>query len=344
VPDLLRVTACELRTARLDEDWAALADHVRSERSDLVVLPEMGFAPWFGLRREFDPAVWAQAVAAHERALAGRVPDLAPAVVLGTAPVERGGRRLNEAYVADEGGVRPAHHKFHLPDEEDFWEASWYERGDGTFEPVDAGPARAGFLVCTELWFGDRARAYGEAGVHLLAVPRCTPRESLDKWLAGGRTAAVVAGAYAVSSNHGDERFGGQGWIVDPEGDVLAVTSAREPFVTAEIDLAAAEQAKRTYPRYVPARWAPAGRAAPTRSCLVHRDGVACGMATYEYTTSVITHGFLGRKDEELDRRELEKTLNEMGAQGWELVKVLTHMALHREKDGHLLLFKRAAG
>jgi hypothetical protein len=30
-----------------------------------------------------------------------------------------------------------------------------------------------------------------------------------------------------------------------------------------------------------------------------------------------------------------------MGAQGWELVKVLTTMALHGEKDGHLLLFKR---
>jgi hypothetical protein len=67
-------------------------------------------------------------------------------------------------------------------------------------------------------------------------------------------------------------------------------------------------------------------------------------MATsFEYTTTVITHGFLGRKDEELDRKALEKELNQMGAQGWELVKVLTHTALHGEKDGHLLLFKRAA-
>jgi N-carbamoylputrescine amidase len=73
-------------------------------------------------------------------------------------------------------------------------------------------------------------------------------------WLAGGRTAAVVAGAYAVSSNHGDERFGGQGWIVDPDGRVLAITSAEEPFVTVDVDLDGAEAAKRTYPRYVPAR------------------------------------------------------------------------------------------
>jgi hypothetical protein len=64
-------------------------------------------------------------------------------------------------------------------------------------------------------------------------------------------------------------------------------------------------------------------------------------MSTYEYRTSVITHGFLGRKEEELDRQELERELNRMGADGWELVRVMTDTALHREKDGHLLLFKR---
>jgi hypothetical protein len=66
-------------------------------------------------------------------------------------------------------------------------------------------------------------------------------------------------------------------------------------------------------------------------------------MDRYEYATSVITHGFLGRKEDELDREELERELNRMGAEGWELVKVITDTALHGEKDGHLLLFKRAA-
>ena len=66
-------------------------------------------------------------------------------------------------------------------------------------------------------------------------------------------------------------------------------------------------------------------------------------MTTWDYTTTVITHGLLGRKEEELDRKALELELNRMGAEGWELVKVLTDMALHGEKDGHLLLFKRHA-
>ena len=64
-------------------------------------------------------------------------------------------------------------------------------------------------------------------------------------------------------------------------------------------------------------------------------------MPSYEYLTDVMTHGLLGRKEEELDRKQLEERLNRLGAEGWELEKVLTHMALHGEKDGHVLIFKR---
>ena len=66
-------------------------------------------------------------------------------------------------------------------------------------------------------------------------------------------------------------------------------------------------------------------------------------MPTWEYTTAVITHGLMGRKEDELDRGELDKALAEHGAQGWELVKVLLQQNLHHEKDGHVLIFKRPA-
>lgn len=64
-------------------------------------------------------------------------------------------------------------------------------------------------------------------------------------------------------------------------------------------------------------------------------------MTTWDYTTTVITHGFMGRKSDELDRKELETSLNELGAQGFELATVLLDVNLHHEKDGHVLVFKR---
>ena len=253
MPHPFRITVCELRSDRaaFAEDWPRLVEHARAARSDLILLPEMGLAPWFAETVPFDPAVWQAAVDQHAAWLP-RLADLAPAVVLGTRPVDHLGRRQNQAFVWDAAsGVQPAHTKFYLPDEPGFWEASWYARGDGAFGLAQAGPAAVGFMICTEMWFYQHARAYGQAGAHLIASPRCTPASTRDKWLAGGRASAVVAGAYSLSSNHGDDRFGGLGWVIDPEGRVLATTSRAQPWVTVEIDLAVADAAKTTYPRYV---------------------------------------------------------------------------------------------
>jgi N-carbamoylputrescine amidase len=249
----MRVTVCELRTApgALDEDWAGLVAHVDAEQSDLVVLPELGFAPWFATEQPFDEVAWGSAVAAHGRWLQ-RLGELGAAVI-GSRPVDGVAGRRNEAYAAEAGQpVRRLHDKSYLPNEPGFWEASWYGRGDGGHALADVAGARAGVLVCTEMWFLEHARSLGRAGAHLIATPRCTPAYSLDKWLAGGRTCAVVSGAWSLSSNSAQAEHGGLGWAIDPEGDVVATTSSERPWVTVELDVDEAAAAKSRYPRYVP--------------------------------------------------------------------------------------------
>ena len=39
--------------------------------------------------------------------------------------------------------------------------------------------------------------------------------------------------------------------VINPDGEVLGLTSRREPFVTVEIDLNEVALAKQTYPRYI---------------------------------------------------------------------------------------------
>ena len=256
----LRVTVCQLsdEPEHLEADWQALAAHVRTEGSQWVLLPEMAFAPWFARSRPFDAAVWAAVLAAQAR-WEPRLAELAPALVAGSRPVELAGARRNQAFVAEPGQpLRPAHQKRYLPNEAVFWEASWYGPGPGDFTPVQAGPACTGFMICTDLWFLQHARAYGQAGAQVIANPRATERATVEKWLAGGRVAAVVSGAYCLSSNRvshtgAQPPMGGQGWVVDPDGVVLGVTSTAMPFLTVTIDLGAADAAKQTYPRYVQA-------------------------------------------------------------------------------------------
>lgn len=250
----MKVTVCQLHdgSAALENDWRQLVAHVRMEASDFVLLPEMPFFPWFAGSRTFDPAVWAAAVEAHN-AWERRLTELAPAVVAASRPIDFGNERYNEGFVWERAtGIRGAHAKAYLPNEEGVWEASWYHAATPDFVPVQVREERLGFLICTELWDLEQARLYGLERVQLLVTPRLTAAATLDKWLAAGRVAAILAGAYGLSSNRFAESgdFGGQGWIIDPDGAVLALTSAAQPFATATIDFDVARKAKSTYPRY----------------------------------------------------------------------------------------------
>ncbi len=255
----MKVTVCELpnRPDELSQQWQRLCRHTHSAQSDLVLLPEMPFYPWLAASQHADPNRWRQAVDIHRRWLA-RLVELGAATVVGTRPAIRDNRPVNEGFVwSPQNGAVRAHTKYYLPEERGFWEASWYRRGSKRFETVPCGEVTVGFLICSELWFGEHARDYGRQGAHIIVCPRATPAASSDKWLAGGRTAAVVSGAYCISSNLCGTMghivdFGGTGWIIEPEeGTVLKTTSRQDPFVTMDIDPTWADRAKNTYPRYI---------------------------------------------------------------------------------------------
>ena len=252
----MRVTVVQLSDATPEAEWSALADHCTENRSELLVLGEMPFAPWLAATDNVDPAAWRQAVEQHD-AWIQRFGELGATVVAGSRPELHDGVPYNEAFVWTRAtGYVPTHIKYYLPDEPGFWEASWYRRSPTkSFKAMPIDGASLGFMVCTDMWFTEHARAYAEEGVDLLVVPRATEGTSVSKWLAGGRTAAVMSGAFCLSSNRqGVSKgvlFGGSGWVIDPNGNVLATTSEIEPFATLDVDLTEAREAKKAYPRYV---------------------------------------------------------------------------------------------
>lgn len=260
----LRVTVCQLPNDpdAFERAWQSLVSHTRDQRSDLVLLPEMPFSAWLASTPTVDAEAWRVAMDAHDRWLA-RLGELGVATVLTSQPTTEDGQRYNQAVVWQRTAGRATgselpvvHRKQYLPDEPGFYEASWYARGNAGFDVAEAAGVRIGFAICTEMWFLQRARVYALGGLQLLACPRATYAGSSDKWLAGGRTAAVVSGAFCLSSNFdgpaAEGTWGGTGWVIEPEeGEVLATTSAEQPFATVEIDLGVADRAKQTYPRYV---------------------------------------------------------------------------------------------
>ncbi len=251
----MRVTVCELNDdpSKFAYDWKLLVKHVKKESSDLVVLPEMPFSPWFCASPKYNPNTWKEAINSHKQ-WQKRLPELAPATVVGSNPIEKKAGRRNEGFLwTKKDGVKRAHEKRYLPNIKGYWEASWYQRGDGSFDAVDVGHYRLGFMICSDLWAMEHARNYAKQGIHLLIVPRATEKATSDKWLAGGKVAAVVSGSFCLSSNRigrrGGATFGGMGWVIGPDAEVLGTTSRREPFLTLVLDPTAADRAKSTYPR-----------------------------------------------------------------------------------------------
>lgn len=252
----MRVTVVQVSDATPEEEWGRLVEHSIAQRSDLVLLGEMPFSGWLPGTDRCDESAWQGAVDSHDKWI-NRCGELGAAVVAGSRPVLRDGVPHNEGFVwSPESGYTYAHTKYFLPDEPGFWEATWYRRApEKKFTAVRCGTATVGFMICTDMWFTEHARSYADQGADLLLVPRATEARTTSKWLAGGRAAAVMSGAFCLSSNRqgfaNGPLMGGTGWIIDPDGDVLTTTSDAEPFVTLELDLDAARAAKRSYPRYV---------------------------------------------------------------------------------------------
>ena len=160
----MRVTTVQWDARAVAPAWDAVA----RANADLVVLPELCFSPWLPDQRWPDEDAWSAAAVEHAAAV-GRLDQLGARVVVGSRPVVHRGRRYNESFVwADGELLEPAHRKAYLPDEPGYWEASWYDRGPPTFEPVDTPLGRIGILLCTELWFLQHARTLGRSGVDFL--------------------------------------------------------------------------------------------------------------------------------------------------------------------------------
>lgn len=249
----MKVTVCELPDNRqaFAPAWEALIAYVRKQQSDLVLLPELPFTAWFARTPQFDAEVWRRAQEEHDLMMSS-LSTLAPAIVLGTHLLIEEERHLNRGFIwAPAEGYKGVHDKYYLPNEEDFYERSWFDRNQRDFTLAHVEDLAIGFLICTEVMFTEWARYYGKRGANIIAVPRA----SLDheRWLLAPRMAAVVSGAFVISSNRVDEdAFAGRGLIIGPNGEVLASTSRQAPFATVEIDLRESAQAKKTYPRDVP--------------------------------------------------------------------------------------------
>jgi N-carbamoylputrescine amidase len=235
----MKVTVCQLRRggAPSDEEWNALVNHARQERSDLVVLPEMPFSSGFTGGARYRQEAWDAAVDAHD-AWESRLKELQPALVVGTRPVDFGNERYDEGFLWGVGdGFRSVHVKAQLQHERHLHEGQWFRSdADATFVPVRACGVMLGFLMGAELFAANAVEQYRDQQVDLLVTPRTAVTPQIEQWLEAARRAARIAGAYELCSASAQPGgVGVGGWVIDPQGEIIVTTTVEQPFRSASL-------------------------------------------------------------------------------------------------------------
>lgn len=239
------------------ESWERLSRQIADADVDLLVLNELPFGAWLPEAQSFDEGSFARSVADHDAGMEALATLGAPAIV-GSRLGRLDGRRVNQAFAWTlDGGLQLLHAKQHIPFSPGYWESAWYQPAPGSPAMVEIAGLRVGVLICTEVMFNEHARRFGRAGAQLIAVPRATPPLTGHMFEVALQMAAVASGSYVASSNRShtlghDSLFEGRGRIVNPAGEIVALTSPFAPVAVHEVDAGFVAWKQSQYPCDVP--------------------------------------------------------------------------------------------
>jgi predicted amidohydrolase len=238
---------------------ARLVRTARERGADFILTPEN-----VAILEPKGEALRAQAEPWEDNALVAAFAALARDVnawlLAGSIPVKApSGKVFNRSVLLDDKGrVVAQYDKIHLfdvdlPSGERYRESATFEAGDrATIAETPWGPV--GLTVCYDVRFPHLYRQLAQAGARYLVVPSAFTKTTGEAhWHVLLRARAIEAGAFvfapAQTGTHAEgRRTFGHSLIVDPWGAVLADGGEEVGVVTARIDPALCDKARRQVP------------------------------------------------------------------------------------------------
>jgi deaminated glutathione amidase len=188
-------------------------------------------------------------------------------ILIGSALVRReDGKCANRAVLIDpQGQITATYDKLHmfdvdLPTGETARESESYEPGERAVT-AQAAEAKLGLTICYDLRFPQLYRALALAGAEVMTIPAAFTRPTgAAHWEVLMRARAIETGSFVLAPAQGGFHEDGRGtWghslVVGPWGEVIGQLDHDEPGVlVADLDLAAAQKARRAIPALANAR------------------------------------------------------------------------------------------
>ena len=215
----------------------------------LVVFPEVAFDHFFPQRPVGDTIPWELAESipgptTDRFAVLAR--ELGVVIVLNL--YERDGdQAFDSSPVIDaDGSLLGVTRMLHIAEMPGFHEQGYYTPGNHGMPVYETAIGRLGVAICYDRHYPEVMRSLGLANADLVVVPQAG---ALGEWPKGLyeaelRVASFQNGYYSALCNRvgrdGDLTFGGESFVCDPEGQVIATAaSGKDDVLMADIDLSA---------------------------------------------------------------------------------------------------------
>jgi predicted amidohydrolase len=231
--------------------------------AEIICLPELFLTTYFP---QYDTSGERKRETAPHDTIPGKATEALSAaaqehgvIVIGGSIYESAGDKLfNTAAVFDEQGTMLGkYRKTHIPHDEDFFEQSYFDRGDTGFRVFGTDKGRIGVMICYDQWFPEAARSNALLGADMVFYPTAigTVRgieQAEGDWHAAWenvmRGHAIANGMIVAACNRvgseGDMEFWGGSFVIDAFGKTLARGSDREEIVLATVDLEHGEKVR----------------------------------------------------------------------------------------------------
>lgn len=216
----------------------------------LCVLPELWSTSFLS---EFDDTIFSRATKAEE--VLQEISRKHSLVVVGSTIEAVGNQVFNTARVYQRGEVLASYRKIHL-----FSTNQEHRHHAAGSLPciVDTDVGRLGVMICYDIRFPELARHYFVQGAEILVVPGQWPEARGQHWRTLLRARAIENELFVIGCNRtGKEAslrngepvsFTGDGRIIDPTGEILAMGNGDAGAFTAPIELRKVRTMRRVLP------------------------------------------------------------------------------------------------
>lgn len=232
---------------------ALMLKKAQASGASLALLPELFPFSWFPVTEDSQFFSWAQSptsdilIQARDWARQYRVTLVFPTYELA------GTERFNTTFVISPNGDVLGHYrKNHIPYHPGWYEKFYYQPGNSGWPVFYHQGMTFGVQTCWDNLFPEGSRILGLKGVHLILAPRGTGDYSRPRWRTQLAANALANQCFVASTNRvgleGTYRFGGDSFVVDPNGTITSASPNTEELLVVPLNLNLVYESRREWP------------------------------------------------------------------------------------------------